>query len=508
MSFAQRVLGGLFSLVTVVVAVMPIARFIGIALARIDYPYELEWLEGGSIAHIQILLSGQPIYREPSFEFTPFLYPPLYYYVSALPSLLLGVGHLAPRLVSFVSALGSFVLIARWVREETGDAVAGVAAAGLLSSVYEITGCWFDLARVDSLFLLLVLSANFSGRTARTPAGAVLTGILIAAACLTKQLGIPLALPALLFVSLRSIRLGVIATGVAGALVVSAGLAFYVSSSGWIYYYLFALPARHHIEWSRFGHDAHTYFLNTTLPLTACGIALLGGVGFRRLGRKEWAFNALFVGLAWATSFLPFLKAGGYPNGLIPAYAALALAAGIQLGFLRRIGATTARNTVFRLLACLLITFQCRALAYEPSAALPTVADLAANNAAVALMKKLPKPIWVTASSTYNQLAQPEGGIHLDTAALSDVLAGGGPEARRLREEMRRAIVEHRFATIVLDRAAAFLPADIRRLIGREYGKRGSVMRTTASGAAWPKTGAAIRPDAILTPRAGAAHAH
>ncbi len=505
---AQRVLGGLLSLVIVIVSVAPIARFIGIALARINYPYELEWLEGGAIGHIQVVLSGEPIYRPPSFEFTPFLYPPLYYYVSALPSLLLGAGHLAPRLVSFVSVLGSFVLVARWVREETGDAVAGVAAAGLLSSVYEITCCWFDLARVDSLFLLLTLSANFAGRTTRTAAGAALTGALIACACFTKQLGIPLALPGLIFVGLRSIRLGLIATGVASALLAIAGLGFYVSSSGWIFYYLFTLPARHRIQWSRFPHDAQTYFLSSTFLLTASGVALLCGCGFARSARKEWLFNALFVGLACITSFLPLLKAGGYPNGLIPAYAGLALAAGIQLGLLRRGSSPGSGNLGPRLLACLLVTFQCLALTYDPAIALPTRADRAANDAAVARMQRLPAPVWVTASCNYNRLAQPHHGIHLDTGALSDVLAGGGREAEQLRDEMRKVIGEHHFRTIVLDRADGFLPIDIVKLIGREYVERGSVMRGVPDDVAWPKTGAAVRPDTIWMPRTRAAHAH
>ncbi|MEO8901794.1 MAG: hypothetical protein ABI627_09735, partial [Polyangiaceae bacterium] len=128
----QRLVRVAISLGVVVISMVPIARFIGVALQRLNYPFELEWIEGGSVGHIQVAMSGHQIYGEPSFGFASFIYPPLYYYVSALPSYVLGLGLLAPRLVSFASILGCFALLARWVRDETGDTAAGFAAAGLL----------------------------------------------------------------------------------------------------------------------------------------------------------------------------------------------------------------------------------------------------------------------------------------------------------------------------------------------------------------------------------------
>ncbi len=497
----QQLLGALISLAVVVIAAVPLARFVGVALQRINYPFELEWIESGTVSHIQVALSGHQLYREPSLEFTPFIYAPLYYYVAALPSLLFGVGLFAPRLLSLLSTLGCFVLLGRWVRDETGDAVAGIAAAGLFSSLFQVTGLWLDLARVDSFFLFLTLAANVLARTAHTPRRAALVGLLLAAACFTKQLGIPLALPVLIWLSLRSLRLGVVAALVAGGVVGFFGLVFQLTSSGWFYYYLFKLPARHHVEWARLVPDTRTYFLSGTLPLTLAGVALLCGWGFSRSAPKRWLYTALFVALAVTTSFLPFLKSGGFQNGLIPAFAALCLAAGIQLGALRQRGYQTALGPLgASLFALLLFAYQCQELAYDPSVALPTAADRAANQTVLERIRRLPQPIWVMGSSHWTRLAQPDG-VPLHAAALSDIFKGGGPEAAQLRAHMAADLKKHRFATIVADRAFSFLPLDVVHLIEQEYRPRGSLMSGIPGDVAWPKTGAAIRPDAVWIAR-------
>jgi hypothetical protein len=496
----QSAMNAALSLAIVVVSVMPLLRFVGLALQRLNYPFELEWIEGGTVGHIQVVLAGKQLYREPSLEFTPFIYAPLYYYVSALPTLVLGVGLLAPRLVSFVSILGCFVLLGRWVRDETGDAAAGVAAAGLLSSLYQLTGQWMDLARVDSFFLFLTFAANVLARSTYTRRRAACVGALLAAACFTKQIGIPLALPALVFLCLRSFPLGLVAALVAGGIAGVVGLAFQISSSGWFFYYVFKLPTHHAFEWPRLIPETQTYFLGSTLPLTLAGVALLCGSGFSRRQHKQWLFTALFVTLAVTASFLPFLKSGGYVNGLLPAFAALCLAAGIQLGALRNRGRNSALGA--GLFGALVLAYQCAQLAYDPSVALPTAADLAANQQALARMKKLPKPIWVTASSHWTRICQ-EGGVPLHAAGLSDVFKGGGAVAAQLRKQIAADLSSHRFATIVVDRAYAFLPSDVVQLIEQEYRPRGSVMSGVGPGTAWPKTGALIRPEGIWVARTG-----
>lgn len=490
----------LVSLLLLLVSALPIAHFLGVALQRVGYPYDLEWCEGGIIGHIRMVLAGHQPYRAPSLEFTPYFYPPLYYYVSAIPALFLGAGHLAPRLVSFLSILGCFVLLGRWVRDETNDAVAGVAAIGVLSATYQLTGFWFELARVDSFFLLLVLSGLMLARDAKKTSRAVIVGVLLAAACFTKQLGIPLALPTLFLLALRSFRLAVIAALVSGALLLVFGFALNLASHGWFLYYMLDLPSRHQVEWERFLPSLQSYFLGVTFPMTLAGIAIVFGLGFRRQAWQSWLVHALFIALACSTSFLPFLKSGGYPNGLIPGYTALALASGLVIAALRRAHGPVLGKLGPQLLACFTLAVQLLLLNYDAAPALPTQADLEANVKVMARLKALEKPLFVTGSSFYTMTAG-DAPVMTDTMGLIDIYKGGGVQAQDLDAVLTRAIREHRFKTIVTDRVSGFLPGNIVALIYQEYVPTGSVLSGLAPDVIWPKSGAWLRPDQIWVPR-------
>ena len=497
----RRALELLLSTAIVVASTVPLAHFIAIALQRVGYPYDLEWCEGGMIGHIRVILEGHQPYRQPSLDFTPYFYPPLYYYVSAIPAAFLGAGHLAPRLVSFASILGCFVLLGRWVRDETDDPVAGMAAVGLLSATYQLTGFWFELARVDSFFLLLVLTSHTLARSANTLPRAALIGVVIAASVYTKQLGIPLAVPVLFVLALRSFRLAVCSGLVAFSVIVVAALGFQLASKGWFLYYVLDLPSRHEIEWQRFWPSTQTFFLSTTFPMTLAGLAVLGGLGFRRGAWSSWLFNAAFVALACASSFLPFLKSGGYPNGLIPTYTALALASGIAIGALRRARHGSPLGALGpQLVACAVLVIQFVVLDYDGKEALPTSADLDANRAVMARLERLEKPLFVTGSSFYTMTAG-DRPVMTDTMGLIDIYKGRGPQADQLDLQLKAAIRGHRFKTIVLDRAAGFLPPNIVDLIHREYTQRGSVLSGLPPDVIWPKSGASLRPDTVWVAR-------
>ena len=98
----QRLLIGIAAAAAVVV----LFQFVEVVLARISYPFDLEWMESGIIAHVRRIAAGRPLYAEPSLEFTAFIYPPFYYYVSALVSSVVGLGHFAVFLVAtFLGAL-------------------------------------------------------------------------------------------------------------------------------------------------------------------------------------------------------------------------------------------------------------------------------------------------------------------------------------------------------------------------------------------------------------------
>jgi hypothetical protein len=107
--------------------------------------------------------------------------------LSAAVASVLGQSYLPLRLVSLVSSLACFATGARLVQRETGSAAAGIAGAGVLAATYFAAGTWFDVARVDSLFLALSVAALYAARWMRRTRGAVAAGLLLGAAFLAKQ---------------------------------------------------------------------------------------------------------------------------------------------------------------------------------------------------------------------------------------------------------------------------------------------------------------------------------
>ena len=75
------------------------------SFASVGYPYLLEWMEGGTAEGIHRILTGQPLYVRPTLDYTPYIYPPLYFWLSGGAAVLIGNELLAARAVSFVSTL-------------------------------------------------------------------------------------------------------------------------------------------------------------------------------------------------------------------------------------------------------------------------------------------------------------------------------------------------------------------------------------------------------------------
>ncbi|HEY6867779.1 MAG TPA: glycosyltransferase family 39 protein, partial [Candidatus Eisenbacteria bacterium] len=232
-----------------VVAALYLLAYVVIALLRMPYPFDLEWMEGGMLTQVARVVHGQPLYVAPSLSYIPFDYTPLYFLVAALPARLMGEGLAPLRLTSVVCSLGCLGLIAWLVARETRSRSAALLAAGLYAATYRLSGAWLDLARPDSLFLLLVL-AGFAVHRAdpRGIRGGILAGALFALAFLAKQTALVIAVPlgALAFRDDR--RRGVAFAGTVAGLVLVSTLAFDAASHGWYRYYVFGVAMGHGIE--------------------------------------------------------------------------------------------------------------------------------------------------------------------------------------------------------------------------------------------------------------------
>ena len=162
------------------------------AQQRWQYPFDIEWMEGGMLVHAWRLREGLGLYVEPSAEFVPYIYPPLYPWVL---SLLGEPDYSTARIVSLTATLLAAAAAAMAVRREGGSWGWGLGAAGLFISCYEDSGTFYDLVRNDALALCLgawSLVLCRSGGRRSVVAGGLLLFLAFTAKHNLAALGLPI----------------------------------------------------------------------------------------------------------------------------------------------------------------------------------------------------------------------------------------------------------------------------------------------------------------------------
>jgi hypothetical protein len=469
-----------------------IGSYVVVALARIGYPYSLEWMEGGSLEHVARVLRGEPLYVPPSLEFTPYIYAPLYYYVAAPVAKLFGLRLVSLRLVSFAASLGAMALIAALAYRRARSRLGALVAAGLFAALFQRAGAFFDLARVDSLALFLALLAVWTLVTSERRD--VAAGALLAAAFFTKQSALLMAAPivAARAWSLRGPR-RLQCIGVFVALAAAGVAALHLRSQGWSTYYMFRLPASH--PWVSdpwIGYWRHDLVAAVPVAMLALVLAAARAPGLGALPPVE--LGAVLGGLV--ESWSAHAHSGAFSNVLMPVYACLAWQTAALLGWLRERGPATADAKLHpvRALAPWACLAQLALLWFAPWRQVPTAADSRAGAALVAKLAAAPGAVLVPFRPDLARLAGKATAAH--QMALADVMRGRDRRpADALDAEIRRRLRAREFATVVVDQDD-WWPAELVAAYGPP--------QTLFSGEPavfWPKTGWPTRPRAIYERR-------
>ncbi|MBM3315905.1 glycosyltransferase family 39 protein, partial [candidate division WOR-3 bacterium] len=435
----------IFDVLLVVAAAAYLLALLYVMVRRAGYPFDLEWMEGGMVESVRRIIARRPLYVAPSIDFVPFIYTPLFYWLSAAVSLLTGPGYLPLRLVAIAATLACLALLFAIVRRETGKLVPAVVASGLFAAAYPLSGCWYDIARCDTLFLALLLAAVYFLRFRRPGWYHALAGLLLVLSFLAKQAALFIALPlaGYLVFKLRWRALWFIASAVAGLLVSTVALD--LATHGWYRFYILTLPGEHALL---FRH--YTYFWATDIQLMIPA-SVLAVVYFRAAGRTRTMplYLALLVGML-ASAWLSRAHEGGYVNVIMPAAAGLALVAGLALG---TVPDATAKPGPLRsglalgLGAGVLVQFGL--LFYRPYREIPTAADHAAHAQVLSALKAVPGDVFCPNHSYLTVQAGKPSFVHMQ--AVSDVMRSKQQkEARQLLAERDSTLRSGRFKALVL----------------------------------------------------------
>jgi Dolichyl-phosphate-mannose-protein mannosyltransferase len=435
-----------------------LGSFLVVALLRLSYPFDLEWMEGGAVDHVARVLRSEPLYVRPQTGFIPFEYPPLYFYVSAAVARIVGLGYVPLRLVSLLSAITCFACIYRLVTIETGRRFHGIVAAGLFAATFRAGGAWLDLARVDSLFLALFLLAILIVRSQRSAPWYLAAGIVLALSYLTKQTALAMAVPVVCHALLARPRLG---CWLGGGLVAVGGastLLLHVTSDGWFTFYVWSFPFKH-----PFADPVWTTFWTTDM-LGVMPVALAAAVVFlvqqlMRRTRDEMFWSAVFIGMVGG-AYRSRLQTGGYDNVLLPAFAIVAIVASLAMA--RLVDASRERRGASALIAeaavyaaCLL---QLGLLGYDPRTQVPRAADRDAGEHFLRTVAGIQGDVLVPYHGYVSTVAGKPPQAHL--MQVFDILKVGDAHSATLAQEFRAAIRDAAFGAIILDdpKTYYFLP--------------------------------------------------
>ncbi|RPH96693.1 hypothetical protein EHM69_00660 [candidate division KSB1 bacterium] len=482
-----------------------ILLYVVLAVLRIGYPFELEWQEGSMVDHVQRVMNGQPLYVAPSVDWVPAIYPPLYYWIGAAASFITGIGFLPLRIISLLASLGCMAILFSFVKRESGKIWSGLLAAGLFAAIYRLGGAWFDLARVDSLFLFFLLAGMYVMRFHATRAGYILTALLAALAVMTKQTAL---VPALLLFAYGIWKRKEHGLWLSGSLAVLIGFPYIVlnaATDGWFLFYVFEMPAGHSLIGQAFA-EFWLHDLFRPLPIAVLGAVLFVFTIWNK-SKDRWFYLLWTVGLILA-AWLPRVKDGNYANDLMPAYALLALlfglAASVFEGRSQEIQNAISAHEPARahiaiwsgLILYGAVLLQFASLYYRPQEQLPTDADRAAGESLLTKIRQFDGEVWIGHHGYLGSLAGKR--MYASALPIYDILRADSESAKSLLlNSIEQALKGKRFAAVFTDNDRFVMLNDFR-----EYERKFAVF--TDPAVFWPVSGAPTRPMRIYTPVAQA----
>jgi hypothetical protein len=278
-------------------------------LARIPYPFDLEWMEGGMLAHAWRLDQGLPLYAAPSPEFVPYIYPPGYSAVVALLGKVFGLSLPLGRVVSVVGTVAAAGSIGFVVRRVGGTPLVALCAAAVFLGTYPQSGAFYDLVRPDGLCLGL-LGWSIALVWVRARWAPVAAALLLVAAFLVKHNAAAFGIPLVLGFGWRHgwRAAGAFAVAAIVPAAVAVGLLQW-RSDGWFLRYLVEVPASHPVPLDRM-YVATPREWGTPLPVAFGAIAAAAlWYGTERSGpipRPVAAFAPVVVGM-WVGAVLTYI---------------------------------------------------------------------------------------------------------------------------------------------------------------------------------------------------------
>lgn len=480
-----------FKIILGTAAIAYIALMLYVTLSRIAYPFELEWMEGGSVEQLDLIMQSKQIYTPPSINYIPYIYTPMYYWASIPFAKVFGIGLFPMRLVSFLSTLGCLLLTFLIINQLTKDKLLSLTGAGLFAATFNIGGAWFDLARVDMLFMLFYLFAVFILISNRDTKWLLISSLIAFCGFLTKQSAMFLFFPVSVYLLIYERKKSWYFNIPFWSLLILSTVYFSMSSDGWYYFWNFTLPADH--RWTK-----KVFILFWTFDIIRpLGVSLAFIIMI--FLTKKWKENknnlllylSIIIG-AVICSYSSRLHYGGYANVLIPIYAILSIF--MPLGVKYVLGMFSEEsNKIIHILVYTLLIFQFITLLYSPGKMIPTKADEKAGWELVNTIKSFKGDVYVPGNIYFSRVAGKKQFSH--GLLLWDLMQSTTKYSKSIEKELIQALESGRFDAII-----SYNQMESNYPKFTEYYYPARKVQTDES-LLWAKTGFTTRPEFIYLPK-------
>lgn len=415
-------------------------------VGRLTYPYPLEWLEPDTPAIVARILSGLPLYCEPTIAYVSSMKTALYYYAVAAVSPAFGNTLLSGRLVSIASSFGVCLFIWTFVRREGGSWAWACFGVAFFLGAYHLSHDWYDIARLDSLFLLLTLAAAFALRAGRGDPSAATAGVLVAVAFFTKQAALFVMVPPLLLYGLTAPRRAIVAGSTAAILIAAGMLGLHLATDGWSTFFLVEVPRHAALVKERLVAPW------TGGILAPIGLALLSSfglvVGTWASDRGRSLFYCGLLGGALLAGLVGRANAAGSPNVFMPTFAVLAVTMPLALEMALRTMDHDGGKRWAVLGPHLVALLQLAILFYDPRQAIPSARDRQVSDQILTDLRSIGGGILIM-DDRYFASVLAGASIGLDYS-LTDVLQDqASPVTAKLQQSIIDALRKHQFAGVV-----------------------------------------------------------
>jgi 4-amino-4-deoxy-L-arabinose transferase-like glycosyltransferase len=475
----------------VLIALAFIGMFLLTALPRIFYPYDLDFIEDSMLMQSLRVANGLPIFVPPSVEFVPHLYMPLYSWLGGLLIKIFGVGYAPLRLLSFAATIISTLMIYFIARRENQQRWIAFVCAGLFLGGYRISGFWYELVRVDSLFVALSIGGCalgiYAGRSNRR---LMLAAIVLTLAFFTKQTSLLFGAALAVYLLITIGRRAWLFIGAYATLVISALFIVNALTNGWFIYHTFTIAASDPIEGGRIINYLRFELFGVMAVLSVMAIIIVGlswhRLKLQSLRNQPWLIT---IGAAAIISGVGRASAGGNLNNLMIVYALMCLAPALLV----RETESRSRSKTWGRVISIGLALQFVLGVYNPLRTIPTSEMRQAGDRLIERIASIDGEVYVAMHPYYAWLAGKQ-----PSAQLATIWYGREHGQLPLPEDFVARLRDRYYAAIISDESFFEIDPPVQQLFTQTYQP---LTQLDVDAAPATLTGVVVRPQVIYGPK-------